>query len=236
MYDLVAILSVEFDLDYLDHFIDHYRDVDKMRFILHSSTDCHPVINHTKQRIRSQVDDAEFTVWIGEFNDGKKCRLQNEIRDQNKWTLYPDIDEFYDFGDHPDNLKNYRSVTHPDKSSELLYGYLQDWMYDRSRAPVPLKPAPDIHSQFRYPCPMLCTSPGIQNKVVAIRGRYKYRNPHHGFMLPDIYRMAGGEFVKIDHYRWTTQRIPKLAHRMTWSRGRLGRETRDELDYYRSKA
>jgi len=173
-------------------------------------------------------------VWIGKFSDAEKCRRQEAIRDKDKWTLYPDIDEFYEFGDHPDNLAEYKYIRHPDGSSYLLYGQLLDWMYDRTRRPVELKPTPSIYEQYTYPCAMRCTSPGIENKVCAIKGKFKYRNPHMGFMLPEAYRSSGGEFVNIHHYRWTTQRIPKLAHRMEWSIGRLGAETRDELEYYRS--
>jgi len=45
MYDLVAIVSLDYDLDYLPHFLRHYKDVDRMGFILHANEDCHPVIN-----------------------------------------------------------------------------------------------------------------------------------------------------------------------------------------------
>jgi len=232
--ELVAIMSMDYDLDYLEHFLLHYihQDIEKYHFILHSKQDFQ--FEHVEGRVKNMVGNRMGTIdkWVGPFSDKEKVKRQDALRNPEQWVLFPDSDEFYEFGDRPNNLLEYKHKEHPDGSSHLLYGYLVDRMADWTRLPKTIDAHENIFEQYPFSCPMLATSPGVPHKVVAIKGKYRYISPHTGFATPTIYRADKCEFVKIDHFRWTTERIPKLWDRSQWSIGELRVETLDEIELF----
>ena len=236
--ETVTCLSLEYDLDILPHFLRHYGrgEVAIMNFILQSRHDDRQRFDQVEQLIRDELKGrtGRLDHWQGEFADKEKTRRMNALRNPDVWTMFPDSDEFYDFEHDPAELLDLQAVTDPDFPASVIFGYLSDRLASRARVPAEVRPSPAIDKQFPYELPMRCTSPGIEHKVCALKGSYRFTNPHVSFIGPDTYRREGGEFAKINHYRWTTQRIAKLKERLQWSlpNHRLYKETQEEIKQF----
>lgn len=191
---LTSCISVDYDLDFVPHFIEHYSnlDIDRFKLILHSNREFNILDHfHLFKPVHKKV---ELIKWVGGFNAQDKVDKLNELQTEGH-IITTDVDEFQVW-------KN------PIKQSTgVIWGKLRD------REPtvnnLPEITTDNIYQQF----------PLVTKKSNWGRGLFKPCLYPHTLKLLSPHHLQDNEpdeanYIDIDHFRWAQGRLEKSIERL----------------------
>jgi len=208
---LTSCISVDYDLDFLPHFIKHYEKfgIDKYKFIFHSSEEFR-ILDYFYL-----VEDINYKVeivkWVGIFNAQDKIEHLNKLQTEG-YIITADVDEHHHF-----NL--------PFDTSKVVWGKLQDRECVENN--LPELSSDDLQSQF----------PLITNKSDWGRSLYKpccypfnfkLLSPHH----LERHEPNSDDVITIDHFRWVKGRLEKSIERLS-NYNKLNKQGKRMYKFYR---
>lgn len=106
---LISCLGLDFDIDLLPHFIEHYLKlgIQKENFLLVLNYFKYPQKLHSAQRTLSHYGIKPLKIWRGEYDSKQKWKYINELLckyvNEKDWAIHPDFDEFHEY---PDSIRN----------------------------------------------------------------------------------------------------------------------------------
>jgi hypothetical protein len=209
---LITCVSIDFDLDYLPHFVRHYSklDIDEYRFILHSKEEIvQDVFLRLFENLFNDVK-AEYALefWSGVFKYYDKVDRLNNLIEQQEETYYvlADVDEFQIW---PDSIKN--SVI--SNKEEVVWGTLRD-----REAPEGINTYIDSNIDIDKQFPIISNrsnwKPTLGIKPTAFNSSYTLEGCHD---IVDVNKFnaieEGAAVIQVDHYRWNDKRLDKMMER-----------------------
>ena len=194
---LTSCISVDYDLPFLPHFVNHYSklEIDTFLLIFHSKNEFDfPKIHNILKPLGLRTI---CTSWIGNFDAATKIKKLNELQSSG-YILTTDVDEFQIY-DKP--------LSEVIKEKEIIWGKLRD------REPkvnnLPKINEDDIQSQFPLITKKSNWGRGLF-KPCLYPSNYKLLSPHH---LTNS-EPNQDDVIDIDHFRWVEGRLEKSIERL----------------------
>jgi len=194
---LTSCISVDYDLPFLPHFVNHYSklEIDTFLLIFHSKSE----FNFSKiHKILKPLGLRTIcTSWVGNFDAATKIKKLNELQSSG-YILTTDVDEFQIY-DKP--------LSEVIEEKQIIWGKLRD------REPkinnLPKINEDDIQSQFPLVTIKSNWGRGLF-KPCIYPSNYKLLSPHHlTNSEPDE-----DDVIDIDHFRWVDGRLEKSIERL----------------------
>lgn len=194
MITLTSCISVDYDLAFVPHFVEHYEklQLNSYKIILHSSRSFK--LQSVQHLFKPIQDKLHLFKWVGEFNALDKINKLNKLVTDN-YVLTSDIDEFQVWDKPPHSFSN------------VVWGKLRD------REPI-VNRLPELSQDYiqdQFPLVTNKTKWGRSNfKPCLYPAKLKLLSPHHlSNSEPDE-----SKFINIDHYRWVKGRLEKSIERL----------------------
>ena len=197
MITLTSCISVDYDLPFLPHFINHYSklEIDTYLLIFHSKNEFN--FSEIHKTLKPISHKTISTSWIGDFDAATKIDKLNELQSSG-YILTTDIDEFQIY-DKP--LSDYIL------EKEIIWGKLRD----RETPDSNLATITNENLNLQFPVVSSKSNWGRGLfKPCLYPAKYKLLSPHH------LTRSEPNEddVIKIDHFRWVKGRLEKSIERL----------------------
>jgi hypothetical protein len=235
---LITCVSIDFDLDYLPHFVRHYSklDIDEYRFILHSKEEIvqDVFLKLFENLFKDTKAEYKLEFWSGVFKYYDKVDRLNNLIQQQVGTYYvlADVDEFQIW---PDSIKN--SII--SNKGEIVWGTLRDREAPEGSNTV-LDSTIDIDKQFNIISNKSNWNSDLYIKPIAFNSSYTLRGCHD---IVDVDKFKAIEqkatVIQVDHYRWNDKRLDKMIERhenyKAYNREEFTKDTSYVLSMYNVK-
>ncbi|MBW2998405.1 hypothetical protein KY321_02595, partial [Candidatus Woesearchaeota archaeon] len=210
--NLITCVGVDFDCDYLTHFINYYQkfEIDSFNFILQTNTNNLKGIEKAKQIILKSLPKSNIHIWNEEFDPKEKSKKINEIIKEkfNEWNLVVDIDEFVEF--HQNSI----SKTIEKYNTLIFSGKFIDRAAKNGK-PKKIKKNENIFSQFprivnysddinSYTCKPILFKKQFLSDSLHYTNDFQYYEQFNRQKFPKL---------KIHHFKWTKTTKDKLIRR-----------------------
>ena len=202
--NLLNVVSSEFDVEYIHHFCNHYKqyDIDQWNIIIHSPDGS--TRNEAYYRFKAHFPSAKFYFWHDEFTSKGKIKFFNSIiEESNGYMLLCDIDELQVWPMEP-------------KDMILKYGIVGGTLRDRwsiDNKPKQVEVEPDIFTQFPLQNMVSRDVFNIYTHVpCAFHSSYRLENSHD--LTLNSSPISYKTYIDIAHFPWNLKRKDKAIKRI----------------------
>jgi len=231
-----VICSIDFDEDYIDHFLKYYlnQGIDLISLILHSKNE----MDKSYYIEKYKRNGVELDFYNGEWNSqiSKEIKINKILNMEltgNDWVIYVDIDEFVECKNKTIKEKIHEMET---MGQNCCYGFLVDRISENGDLP---KIDKNIELKDQFPKLGKINQNimgGFTRKVPIIRAHFRVNGGHHGVEESQRqFLKISPEKLMVNHYKWGGNLIEKLENRVETHKEKFGHwvESQRFLDYWR---
>jgi hypothetical protein len=189
---LICCISLDYDLDLIPHFCNHYSqyDINSYHFILNKKNSFH-IVDYLEYFTKLHPTEINFELWVGEFNAIDKIDKFNKIIQSSKEShiLLTDVDEFQNH-------------------DEIKQNYIWGDLVDREPKNSDIKKITSEDIKFQFPIKSKISGWKNTIKPCVFPSTERLKTSHY---ITTEYK--GEPLIQVDHYRWTNTRLIKSKNR-----------------------
>ena len=215
MIATLTVCSLDFDEDYIDHFIDFYdsQEVDYHILIIHSKE---PVNEDTFRDYYSTKRVLIFFLygmWNSKIAQEKKHSIIKELNlGENDWLIHADIDEHAESKNKTLRQKISEMI---DNGENCCFGIMTDRIASDGSLPPILK-TKTLSEQFPTVVNLTrAVLKGLTRKIPITRADIGVLGGSHDVVPEDLEKIViNDEVLVVNHYKWTKKVKEKLEERV----------------------
>lgn len=202
--NLITVVSNEFDVEYIKHFIKHYSqyDIDNWHVVINDPSGKDR--NEAYFRFKTFKPDCKFYFWTEEFSSPSKVKYVNDIISKCKgYILFSDIDELQQWTEEPKIAI---------KKHHIVGGTKRD-RFDWEFKPREVDQYQSIYEQFPIKSDVSKEQLGSYTHLpCAFHSSYRLENNHDLIFYGRLVEYKS--YIDIDHFKWNLKRKYKAQKRV----------------------